>query len=115
MPKVPCYLSTRRREWSLSQEDLASLVPGGYRVRVSNVERGIILPKASELFAYAFIFGCPPTSLFPAYADEIQDAVMAAAYRLSQQLEGANSPKARRKAELLEDMLGRVTSHIPNL
>ena len=114
MLKVPCYLRTRRMEWCLSQKEVASLL-GSHRGRVSKVERGLAQPEASELFAYAFVFGCTPESLFPAYADEIQDAVMAGAYRLSQRLEGNESPKARRKSELLQTMLNRVTSHIPNL
>jgi transcriptional regulator with XRE-family HTH domain len=101
-------------EWCLTQEELASLL-SIRRVRISNVERGQSLPKGSELLAYTFIFGCTPESLFPALAEEIQDTVMRGAYRLSQLLEGDASPQGRQKNELLQHMLGRVTSHLSNL
>jgi hypothetical protein len=79
------------------------------------VERGVVPPNATELLAYGFVFGCTPQSLFPAYAEEIEDAVMARAYPLSQRLEGDGSPNGRRKSELLQNMLARVTTHAPTL
>lgn len=109
--KVLCYLRTLRREWNLSQKELAGLVPGCCRGRISDVEREKIPPKASELLAYAFIFNRTPESIFPGYTEEIEDAVMGRAYRLTQRLEDDDSPKARRKNELLQDMLDRVTSN----
>jgi transcriptional regulator with XRE-family HTH domain len=113
MPKVPCYLRTRRKEWCLTQKEIAGLL-GSYRARISKIELGLAVPSSFELLAYAFIFGCTPESLFPEYADDIQDAVMAGASRLSVRLEHDDSPEARRKSELLQNMLDRVTSYIPN-
>ena len=112
MPNIPCYVRTRRREWCLSQNELAHLAVKGDRSRVSKIECGLAAPKGSEILAYAFIFGCAPEDLFPAYTDEIQDAVMAAASGLSLRLEDDDSPKARRKSELLQNMLDRVTNHV---
>jgi transcriptional regulator with XRE-family HTH domain len=70
MPDIPCYLRTRRREWCLTQSELAFLVSECGRQQISAVERGLTAPKGSELMAYAFIFDCAPEDLFPAYADE---------------------------------------------
>jgi transcriptional regulator with XRE-family HTH domain len=106
--KVPCYLRTLRRQWGLTQKELAGLVPGGNRVRVSDVERGRILPRTSELLAYAFIFGVAPQILFRKYAEEIGDQVMQGACRLHERLENDPSRQAARKLELLEQLPGRV-------
>jgi transcriptional regulator with XRE-family HTH domain len=110
MSKVPCYLRTRRKEWSLTQRELASFT-GSHRGRISKVELGKRPPSALEILAYSFMFDCKPQDVFPAHAEEVEDAVMAAAYRLSERVEDDESPKARRKNELIQGMLARVTSY----
>jgi transcriptional regulator with XRE-family HTH domain len=115
MPNTPIYLRTRRKEWQLSQTELAGLLPRAGRTRISDVERGHSKPNASELLAYAFIFDTPAESLFPVFAESVQDAVMAGAHRLWQAIEGDASPKALRKHELVRSMLARVTSYDVNV
>src|SRR5690242_4565456 len=74
--KVPCYLRTLRREWGLTQKELARLVPGVKRARlVSKVERGKRVPKSTELLAYAVIFDRRPEAIFPTLSQEIEAAV----------------------------------------
>jgi DNA-binding XRE family transcriptional regulator len=73
--KVPCYLRTLRREWGLTQKELATLVPGVKRVRVSKVERGKRVPKSTELLAYALIFDRRPEAIFPTLSQDIEAAV----------------------------------------
>src|SRR5690348_6236159 len=73
--KVPCYLRTLRREWGLTQKELATLVPGVKRVRVSKVERGKRVPRSTELLAYALIFDRRPEAIFPTLSQEIEAAV----------------------------------------
>ncbi len=114
MTKIHCYLRARRKEWCLTQQELAGLV-GTYREKVRDVECGRVLPTSHELLAYAFVFGRATSEIFPAYAEAVQDAVMASAYRLSQNLEGDESPKGRRKNELIQDMLARVTSYVEHV
>ncbi len=99
--KVPCYLRTLRREAGLTQEELANLVPGCRKARVSAVERGNAIPNATELLAYSFIFGRPPQAIFSRYVEEIEDAAMRSALRLHEQLESDASPRARQKSEFL--------------
>src|SRR5258706_14259963 len=116
--KVPCYLRTLRKKWGLTQKELASLVPRCRRNRVSDVERGKISPRASELLAYALIFGLPPQAIFRKYAEDIEDTVLRGAAELDRRLANDDSPSAARKIDFLEQLSNRVTleaSEIPNL
>jgi len=116
--KVPCYLRTLRKKWGLTQKELASLVPHCRRNRVSDVERGKILPRASELLAYALIFGFPSQAIFRKYAEDIEDAVMRVAAEFDRRLTDDDSPSAARKIDFLEQLSNRVrleVSEIPNL
>jgi transcriptional regulator with XRE-family HTH domain len=116
--KVPCYLRTLRKKWGLTQKELASLVPRCRRNRVSDVERGKIPPRASELLAYALIFGFPPQAIFRKYAEEIEDAVMRGAAELDRRLADDDSPPVARKIDFLEQLSNRArleASEIPNL
>ena len=85
---------------------------GSYRQRIRELEYGASMPSGDELIAFSFIFNRTGPDLFPSYADTVQDAVMAAASCLSKGIEDDESPRARRKYELFQDMLGRVTSHV---
>lgn len=109
MSKVPCYLRTLRRQWGLTQEEVASLLPRGDRNRVSDVERGRALPNAEEILAYAVIFGSCGRSMFPKYYGQVEEAVMANAYELSKKFDRAKTPIARKKYDLIADMFARTT------
>lgn len=74
--KVPCYLRTLRREWGLTQKELATLVPGVKRARlVSKAERGKRVPQTTELLAYAVIFDRRPEAIFPTLSRDVEAAV----------------------------------------
>jgi transcriptional regulator with XRE-family HTH domain len=107
--KVQCYLRTLRREWGLSQAEMASLLPKGSRSRVSRVERGVARPNAEEILAYRLIFGSPAKKLFPTFVEETVDAVMRGVYRMHRQVEKHQSAHSRRKRELCEHVLARAT------
>lgn len=47
--RFPCHLAPLRKEWDLSQEELAALLPRGSRNRVSDVESGKAAPNAEEI------------------------------------------------------------------
>ena len=111
MPKVHCYLQTRRKEWCLTQKELGNLT-GSDREKIREIEHGRTRPTAHELIAFAFIFNQATPETFPSYAESVQDAVMAAASKLSDRIENDDSSKGRRKRELIRDMLARVTSCI---
>jgi len=106
--KIPCYLRTLRREWGLTQKELAMLVPRTRRSRVSDVERGRRPPKSSELLAYALIFGRTPQGIFRRFAEELEDAVMRGAAKLDRSLADDVSRGAARKIELLKKLSSRA-------
>jgi transcriptional regulator with XRE-family HTH domain len=107
--KVHCYLRTLRRRWNLTQEEVAALLRKCDRNRVSDVERGLIPPNAEEILAYRMIFGASAKAMFPRFHAQVEDRLMRAAYRLHKRVQGAKSPKKRRKRELTEQMLARAT------
>ncbi len=107
--KVHNYLRTLRREWELTQEEVAALLPKASRDRVSRVERGMTPPNAQEILAYPMIFGLPAGKIFPREVGDVPDAVMRAAYRLHRKVEHEKSAKAARKRELTERMLAEAT------
>ena len=108
MSKVPCYLRTLRRQWSLTQAEVASLLPKGDRNRVRDVEQGRTLPNASEILAYSVIFGASGSAVFPRYFADTEDIVMRRAYRLFKKVKRSGSPRSTRKLELLRQMLARA-------
>ena len=110
--KVHCYLRTLRREWGLTQEELASLLPKGDRNRVSRVERVLTPPNATEMIAFSLAFGLPVEAIFPKLAEDTDEIVMRSAYRLHQRLKGATSPELVRKREFLDQLRARAVSRI---
>lgn len=111
MSKVPCYLRTFRRQWGLTQEEVASLLPRGDRNRVSDVERGKALPNAEEILAYAVIFGSCGRAMFPNYYDQVEDVVMANAVGFSELFEQAKTSVGQKKYNLVTDMFARATGN----
>jgi hypothetical protein len=107
--KVYSYVSVRRKQWCLTQLELASLLPKGGRARVSSVERGLTPPNVGEILAYRLIFGASPKTAFADFVEEIEETVMHEAYKMYRRLEADRSPKAARKRQLLEKMMRRVT------
>lgn len=107
--KVPCYLRTLRRQWGLTQEEVASLLPKGDRNRVSDVERGRAQPNAEEILAYAIIFGSCGRTIFPRCYAQVEELVMTGAYALSERLISINTPAARKKRDLITQMFARAT------
>src|SRR3954464_10986562 len=105
MSKVPCYLRTLRRQWGLTQEEAASLLPRGDRNRVSDVERAGALPNAEEILAYAVIFGSCGRAMFPKFYGQVEEAMMARIYAFSERLKPLNTPADRKKHDLITSML----------
>lgn len=106
--KVPCYLRTLRREWGLTQKELAGLLPRCRRARISAVERGMKVPNATELIAFGLLFGVAAHKIFPRYADTIEDAVMRAAAVLDRHVRDDLGSLGRRKSEFLRQLARRA-------
>jgi hypothetical protein len=106
--KVHCYLHTLRREWGLTQGELASLLPRGDRNRVSRVERALSSPNAAEMIAFSLAFGLPAKAIFRKLSEDTVEILMRGAYRLYRKVEGATNPELARKREFVEQLRARV-------
>lgn len=110
------YLRVRRREWQLSQRELAFLL--GHRTesivsRYERQERRITLAMA---FACYLIFGAKPKDLFPALFEEVEDGVVRRMFELYQRLQQSKpSKKNDTKLRLLREALARAAKrpHMP--
>lgn len=114
MITIPCYLRTLRKDWRLSQEELAGLIGRGGRERVADVERALQPPNAAEILAYSLLFGWPPGAIFSAFYEVVEAALIEHAYVLDEKLREDSSSRAKRVRSLLHDALARATGKAPN-
>jgi hypothetical protein len=107
--KLTSYLHVRRRQWRLSQKELAFLF--GYRTdsiisRYEHRERRMTLGIA---FACSLIFGVEAKDMFPKLFEEVEDGVVRRLYELYNRLKaGKPSKKKDAKLRLLEQALSRT-------
>jgi hypothetical protein len=108
--KLTSYLHVRRRQWQLSQKELAFLF--GYRTdsivsRYECRERRVTLAIG---FACSLIFGVEAKDLFPTLFEEVEDGVVRRLYELYNRLKaGKPSQKTNAKLQLLKQALSRTT------
>lgn len=108
------YLRVRRRQWQLSQKELAYLL--GYKAdsivpRYEKQERRLTLSIA---FSCQLIFGTEPKELFPELYEQVEDGVVRRMYELHNRLEKAKPSKKRdTKLLLLKQALSRSTRSRP--
>jgi len=110
-PPLKCRLRTLRRGWSLSQHDLASLIPGCGRNRIGRLEHGLSEPSASELTACGLIFGLSAFHMFPHLYEEAATTVKDGVERLHKKYEPKTSPKAKQRMQLFHQIRERITTH----
>ncbi|WP_374652280.1 helix-turn-helix transcriptional regulator [Dongia sp.] len=101
------YLRTFRRQWGLTQDEVAFLLGWKSATPVSNYEKLKSTPRLYAIFAFQAIFGELPQKLFPSVFSSVEEEVLTRAYQLLQKLESEKSPEAVRKCALLRDMLRR--------
>jgi transcriptional regulator with XRE-family HTH domain len=112
--KLGNYLRVRRRQWQLSQKELAYLF--GYKSdsivsRYEHQERQLTLRIA---FSCQLIFGADLQELFPNLYEQVEDGVVRRMFELYNQLEKAKPSKKRdTKLLLLKQALSRSTSSRP--
>lgn len=98
-----------RKQWSLSQGEVAYLLGLSSQGAIANHERQIRTPVSSTLLGYEMIFGAPARELFPAIARKQEARIVARARALHSRLETTRGTAARRKRELLASLLERTT------
>lgn len=108
-----CYLRTHRRNWGLTQKELAALIGTASSVQISRYENGKRAPKLEVALACQVIFGIPPSTMFPdAYALS-EEEVMRNMYRMDLALENTTSLSGLRKRELFSIALKRAINESP--
>jgi transcriptional regulator with XRE-family HTH domain len=104
------YVRAHRNRWALSARELARLL-GRDASMVCRIERCGQVPGGRAALALEVIFGVSPGELFPRLYDCVEEAIMARAARLDEQLAGRTDRKSVRKRELLADMMKRATGN----
>src|SRR5580692_1616725 len=111
MGRLRNYLRTYRRQWHLTQEELAFLF--GYLdqsmiTRLEQEERAITLAVAH---ASALLFGVKPSEVFPTLFESIEADVFARIRELRDRLlQSEPTQRTLAKLELLDQVLGRMTA-----
>lgn len=109
MGKLRNYLRTYRRQWHLTQEELAFLLDyqaESFISRLERDERAITLAVASACQA---LFGVELRELFPALMESLQESLVARMQELSDRLmQSEPTRKTLAKLELLQEALSRL-------
>ncbi len=103
-----CYLRTLRRNWSLTQKELAWIIGTVSSMQVSRYENSKRAPKVEVALACQAIFGVPPSTMFPDAYTLAEEEVMRNMYRMDEALKNTTSPSGIRKRELFSLALARA-------
>ena len=101
-------LRVHRKQWALSQTDLAHLLGLRARSVVSDYELGAEMPNVRVALAYQLVFGVSLKVLFPDLADEVEDDIIRRAAQLDAKLRHRTDADAAQAAKLLREMISRV-------
>ena len=107
--KVPHRLKGERKGWGLTQSELATLLGCRSGNHVSRVERAIRRPSIRILIASHILFGRSIEHLFKGLYDSVEEHVVREAYLFHERLASDHSPKAKRKRELLTQVINAAT------
>lgn len=113
--KITNYLRVRRKQWGLSQAELAFLL--GYRSEtvVSRFEQSDREVTLACALTCALVFGCEPRELFPALLDQVEDEAVRRMYELYERLQvAAPTQRTTAKLQLLTKALSRATVKSPS-
>ena len=106
--KAYAYVRSHRRRWGLTQRELALLVGLETATAISRIEKSKRPPTAATVIACGIVFSLPPDELFPSLHEEIEQAVLASATALREQLLGQPDELSVRKCVLLDQILLRI-------
>lgn len=106
------YLRTHRRKWALTQEELAFLLGRKSSTQVSRLEQGKRIPGMDIVLACEVLFGVTPSSFFPKFYADIEEAVLSRAAMLYKRLDKETSRVAMRKKEFLSVALKRAITRL---
>lgn len=102
------YLRTHRRNWGLTQEELASLIGTVSAKQISLYENGKRDFKLEVALACQVLFGVPPSIMFRDSYALVEEEVIRNIYREDQALENSINLSDLRKRELFSMALQRA-------
>ena len=101
-----------RKNWALTQEELASLLAIS-QTAISRLEGGGETDTLETAFGLQVVFDVQPRNLFRRRYDKVEDSVMARATKLDRQLRDKKDPGSVRKQHLLASMIKRARAADP--
>src|SRR5688500_9601888 len=108
--RIGNYLRVRRRQWALTQKELAFLFGYQNEAIVSRFERHERRITLSIAFACQLIFRAEPREIFPGLFEHVEDGVVRRMLELYERLkQGKPSKRSLAKLELLHEALARAT------
>jgi transcriptional regulator with XRE-family HTH domain len=109
---LPSYLHTLRKQWGLSQPDLAALfdVSASAMSRFENLSRQ---PTVDLVIGAEVLFGHSAKEVFPALYQNIERTIVERARVLHDSLETRTDPVARKKLRLLTEFIKRAKATTP--
>jgi transcriptional regulator with XRE-family HTH domain len=99
--KLPNYLRSYRKQWGLTQTDVAYLLGSKSPGKVSEYESFDRLPNLKTALLYEAIFGAPVSRLFAGVYQQVEKDAARRARLLQQKKSTQANLKSSRKRELL--------------
>lgn len=109
MPRrQPHCLQRYRKRNGLTQEEMAFLLGCSTAAQVSQYERLRRQPSGETMLRCQVIFGEPVNKLFPVLSEQVEEKTKTRARELREKIgQGDTSASAKRKLELLNDIMNR--------
>jgi len=106
--QLPSYLHTLRKQWGLSQPDLAALlgITASALSRFENLSRR---PTAKLLVGAGVIFGHDTKDVFPGFYHDIERSIVDRARAQHDRLESKNDAASSEKLRLLTEIIERAS------
>lgn len=112
--KIRNYVYVRRRQWALTQEELAFLLGYCTKTAVSKLEGRMKKIPLRVALACHVIFGLELRELFPTLIEQVEETAVPRMHELYEKLERAKpTKKTAVKLALLSEALVRVAGAAP--
>ena len=105
-PLLPNYLRTLRMQWGLTQPELAFLL-GISESALSKFETQALAPTKNLILGIDVIFGQTAREAFPALYAQTERNIMRRSATFSERLETNHDDAAKKKLQLLAEMIER--------
>lgn len=106
--RLPSYLHTLRKQWGLSQPELAALLnlSGSALCRFENRSRR---PTAELIIGAEVLFGHGPKDIFPGFYRTVERAIVERAHTERKHLEASADASTAQKIRFLTEIIERTS------